>query len=133
MCTMVIAIASWHDSVSPVFDVSDRLCLIEIENGRELRRENILLRYRDPFGRAKEMAVIGIDLLICGAISHVLETALMSAGIRVAGFLCGNIEIVLGAFLKGQLTGGHYIMPGCFGKRQGYRFQHHRGRNFKRR
>jgi predicted Fe-Mo cluster-binding NifX family protein len=126
---MMIAIANWQDSVSPVFDVSDRLCLIETENGKELRRENILLKSRDPFGRAKEMASLGVELLICGAISHVLETTLMSAGIRVAGFICGKLETVLGAFLRGQLTGSRFLMPGCFGKRQRHHFQYRHGRN----
>lgn len=125
----MIAIANWQGCVSPVFDVSDRLCLIYIENGKELRREDILLKNRNPFLRAKEMADIGVELLICGAISHVLETALLSVGIRVIGFTCGNLENVLGAFVKGQLTGRNFFMPGCFGRRQRHRFQRRRGRN----
>jgi len=125
---MMIAIANWQGSISPVFDVSDRLCLIHIENGKELRRENILLKNRNPFTRAKEMAGIGVEMLICGAVSHVLETALISVGIRVIGFVCGDLENVLGAFLRGQLTGRDFFMPGCFGKRQGHRFQYRRGR-----
>ena len=130
---MIIAIANWQDSVSPVFDVSDRLCLIEIENGKELRRENILLKDRDPFKRAKEMANSGIELLICGAISYVFETSLISSGIRVAGFICGKLETVLGAFLRGQLTDSCFLMPGCFRRRQRHCFQHRRRGNFKRR
>lgn len=130
---MMIAIANWQDCISPVFDVSDRLCLIEIKNGSELKRENIVLRERNPFLRAKEMAGIGVNLLICGAISRVLETALINAGIRVIGFICGNREVVLGAFLQGGLTGSRFLMPGCFGKRQEHRFQYRRGRNFQRR
>lgn len=126
---MVIAIANWQGCISPVFDVSDRLCLIEIANGGEVRRENILLKYRDPFGRAREMAKIGIELLICGAVSYVLETALISVGIRVAGFICGDLETVVGAFLQGQLTDNRFQMPGNCGKHRRYRFQRHRGRN----
>jgi len=126
---MMIAIANWQGCISPVFDVSDRLCLIHVENGKELQRENILLKNRDPFTRAKEMANIGVELLICGAVSHALETALINAGIRVIGFACGNLENVLGAFVRGQLTGRSFFMPGCFGRRQRYRFQRRRGRN----
>jgi len=125
----MIAIANWQGCISPVFDVSDRLCLIHVENGKELQRENILLKNRDPFTRAKEMANIGVELLICGAVSHALETALINAGIRVIGFACGNLENVLGAFVRGQLTGRSFFMPGCFGRRQRYRFQRRRGRN----
>ena len=130
---MLIAIANWQGCISPVFDVSDRLCLVELVSSKEVRRENILLKDREPCGRAREMAGIGIELLICGAVSHVFETALISVGIRVAGFMCGDLEAVLDAFLQGGLTDSRFFMPGCFGKRQGYRFQHRRGRNFKRR
>lgn len=130
---MLIAIANWQGCISPVFDVSDRLCLVEIEDGTEVRREDMFLKYRDPFGRAREMAKVGVELLICGAVSRVLETALISSGIRVAGFVCGNLEAVLAAFLQDGLTDSRFFMPGCPGKRQGYRFQHRRGNYFKRR
>jgi predicted Fe-Mo cluster-binding NifX family protein len=126
---MMIAIANRQGCISPVFDVSDKLCLVRIENGKELQRENVLLKNRNPFTRAKEMADIGVELLICGAVSHALETALISVGIRVIGFVCGDLENVLGAFLRGQLTGRGFFLPGCFGKRQRHRFQYRRGRN----
>jgi len=93
----------------------------------------MLLKHRDPFGRAKEVAKAGIELLICGAVSRVFETALISAGIRVAGFMCGDLETVLSAFLKDGLADGRFLMPGCCGKRRGYRFQHRRGKNLRQR
>ncbi len=128
---MIIAIANWQGSISPVFDVSDRLLIVYIENGRELRRKDILLKNRNPFQRAKEMADAGIELLICGAISQIHETALISAGIRVIGFMCGNLENILGAFIRGQLADKSFFMPGCFRRQQRYRFRHRRGRSDK--
>lgn len=119
----MVAIAKFQGSVSPVFDVSDKLCLIEIVNGTEMQRKDVLLKAgRYPFERAGEMAAMGIEVLLCGAISYALETALMSAGIRVFGFLCGNLETILGAFVKGRLTDSRFFMPGCFGRRQRRRF-----------
>ncbi|MDD3846219.1 MAG: hypothetical protein PHC90_07655, partial [Syntrophorhabdaceae bacterium] len=125
---MVIAIANWQKSVSPVFDVSDRLCVIEIADGAEVRRETVLLKYTDPFGRAREVAQASVEILICGAVSRAFETALISVGIRVLPFICGELEAVIGAFLRGGLMDSHFIMPGCFGKRQGHRFQGRRVR-----
>ena len=106
---------------------------MEVENGCEIRREKIFLKNRDPFKRAAEMSKAGIELLICGAVSHIFETALISAGIQVAGFVCGDFEAVLKAFLRGELIDSRFLMPGCFRKRQGYRFQHRQGRKLKRR
>ncbi len=91
----------------------------------------MLLKSRDPFGRAKEVAQAGVEVLICGAVSHAFETALISAGIRVLPFMCGDLEAVIGAFLQGKLTDGRFLMPGCFGRRQAHRFQWRRGRGLK--
>jgi len=129
---MIVAIANWQGSISPVFDVSDRLSLIEFENGVELKRNSISLRERNPFARAKEMSRLGINLLICGAISQALETTLTNSGIRVVGFMCGKIETVLTAILRDQFTESLF-MPGCAGRRQKHRFQRRRRANFKRR
>jgi len=120
---MKIAIAQWQGRVSPVFDVSDRLCLIDIEGQNEVSRENVVLTMHDPFGRAKEVAGLGTNVLICGAISHVLERALSGAGVQVMGFLCGDLDTVIPAFLQGRLSDGRFFMPGCCGQRQRHRFR----------
>jgi predicted Fe-Mo cluster-binding NifX family protein len=119
---MKIAIAHWQDRISPVFDVSDKLCLIHIEDGKEVEREERILASRDPFSRAREVSGLGVDVLICGAVSRVLEMALAGAGVRVAGFICGDLQTVLSAFLCGQLADGRFFMPGCYAERQGRRF-----------
>jgi predicted Fe-Mo cluster-binding NifX family protein len=129
MVFMVVAITNWQGAVSPVFDVSDRLCVVEIIDGAEVRRETVLLTYRDPFGRAREVAGFSVEVLICGAVSRPFETALISVGIRVLAFICGDLEVVIGGFLQGRLTDSRFLMPGCFGKRQGYGFRHRRGRH----
>jgi predicted Fe-Mo cluster-binding NifX family protein len=113
-----IAIPHWQGRVSPVFDVAESLTLIDIEDGREVRREKVMLGSRDPFGRAKEVSALGISVLLCGALSHPFETALMGAGIQVVGFVCGDLEAVVDAFLRGQLADGPFLMPGCCGKRR---------------
>jgi predicted Fe-Mo cluster-binding NifX family protein len=103
---MKIAIAHWQDRVSPVFDVADRLLLIAVEDGREAHRESLRLASRDPFERAQELAEWGVDVLLCGAVSSALEKALTTAGIQVLGFLGGELEVIVAAFLNGQLNDG---------------------------
>jgi len=125
---MKIAIAHWQDRISPVFDVSDRLCLIQIERQREVSRENVALRIRDPFGRAKEVAGLGAKVLLCGAISDVLEKAILATDVQVIGFLCGNLDAIIPAFLQGRLNDGLFFMPGWCRQRQRHRFRGLRGR-----
>lgn len=109
---MRVAIAHWQDRVSPVFDVSDRLLLIDIENGRVSKRKKTALNCSDPLHRAREVFRLGVHVLICGAVSRPLETALESTGIRVVGFICGGLEEVLRAYLKGRLGDKRFQMPG---------------------
>ena len=115
---MKIAIPHWQGRVSPVFDVAESLTLIDVEDGREVRRETVILSSRDPFGRAKEISALGTAVLLCGALTHPFQTALMGAGIQVVGFVCGDLEAVVNAFLRGQLADGRFLMPGCCGKRR---------------
>jgi len=103
---MKIAIAHWQSRVSPVFDVADRLFLITIENGREVHRESLRLAGQDPFERARKLAEQGVSVLLCGAVSSALEKALTAAGIQVLGFLGGEMESIVAAFIDGHLNDG---------------------------
>ena len=115
---MKVAIPHWRDRVSPVFDVASILLVVDVADGGALRREQRSLTASDPLKRAKQVAQLGTEVLICGAISWPLEIALSSAGVRVVPFTCGEVEEVLSAFMNGKLTGGAFLMPGCCGWRR---------------
>jgi predicted Fe-Mo cluster-binding NifX family protein len=96
---MKIAIPHWQGRVSPLFDASDAIVVIDIERGRERRRDNFKLASFDPVRRAQEVAGLGAEVVVCGAVSRTLENALIGAGIRVKGFICGDLdELVDGIF-----------------------------------
>jgi predicted Fe-Mo cluster-binding NifX family protein len=110
--SMRIAMPYWLGRVSPVFDVADCMLVIDIEDGRETKREQRALFGSDPFERAKQIRGAGVDLLICGALSKTLETAISGRGVEVMGFICGDVEEVIEAFKEGCLAGGCFEMPG---------------------
>lgn len=114
---MKVAMAHWQGRVSPVFDVADRLLLIEVLDGREGHRENLRLASRESFDRAKELVELGVNVLLCGAISLALEKALIGAGIRVIGFLGGEVENLIHVFLEGKLDDGRVRNADRNGKR----------------
>ena len=120
---MRVAIPHWQGRVSPVFDVATDLLLVDVEQSVESHREYRLLTNSDPLGRAKEVAGLGPDVVICGAVSMVLETALINAGIKVFGFVCGKVEDIMGAFISGGLTDSQFLMPGTCSKRRRAGFQ----------
>jgi predicted Fe-Mo cluster-binding NifX family protein len=116
---MKVAIAHWQDRISPVFDVADRLFLLDVEDGREVRRESLRLDSRDAFDRAQELVELEVNVLLCGAISLGLEKALISAGIRVVGFLGGEFENIIHVFLDGKLDDGRVRNTSRNGKQAG--------------
>jgi predicted Fe-Mo cluster-binding NifX family protein/putative methionine-R-sulfoxide reductase with GAF domain len=115
---MRIAISYQHDRIAPVFDVSTRVLLVDIENGREVRRNERALVQEDPLARARHVAQFGAQVLICGTVSWSLENALSSMGVQVMACICGQVERVVQAFIGQRLDEGAFIMPGCQGRRK---------------
>ena len=124
VCQMRVAITELHGRISPVFDVARRLLLVDVEDGREVGRREVPLEESEPKLRAKRVAGLGAQVLICGAISWPLEAMLASGGVRVVPHTCGGIEEVLGAFLSGQFPQQAFLMPGCCRRQR--RFRHGR-------
>ena len=110
---MKIAIPQWQERVSPVFDVAGNLLLIDVEDGRETRREEKRFLVTAPSARVTEFSTFGAGVLICGAISTALETSLIAAGVQVIGFVCGRVDEVFAAYLGGTLRSRPFLMPGC--------------------
>lgn len=117
---MRVAIPRWQGRISPVLDSAGELLVVDIEAGQEARREERQLGRSGPLLRAREITNLGVDTVICGAVSEGMVARLVAAGVRVIGFKCGKVEEVLGAFLNGDLTRHAFVMPGCQGwRRQG--------------
>jgi predicted Fe-Mo cluster-binding NifX family protein len=94
------------------------MLLIDVENRREVRREERSLSRTDLPSRASEFLGLEANVLICGAISALLEAMLVSSGVRVIGFLCGPVDEVIAAFLHGEVAKPEFCMPGCGGWRK---------------
>jgi len=118
---MKVAIPIAEGRISPVFDVAKRLLLVDIENEREVRRTEEVLEELQLVARARRVAELGVDVLICGAISRPLEAMLLSTGVEVTPQTCGPVGDVLKAFVSGQLTEQAFVIPGCCGHRRRFR------------
>lgn len=111
---MKIAISHWRGRISPVFDVAQQVLLVDLDSNQVVR-QHLSLGSGDPFCRAREIVDLGAELLVCGAISHSLEKALVHAGVRVAGFTCGDVDTILAALQTGRLGEACFRMPGFTG------------------
>lgn len=104
-----IALHQWQDRIAPVFDVGGRILVLS-EGTRE-REEHVLLR-DEPLHRAEDLIRLDVGTLICGAISMPMQEALAAGGIKVVGFVAGDLELVIAAFEHGDLD-ETFDMPGC--------------------
>lgn len=115
---MRVAISVSDGRISPVFDAARRLLVVDVENGRELRRAERVVEEQEMAPRARRVAELSVDILICGAISRPLEGMLLSAGADVVPQTCGQAEDVLRTFMAGKLTDEAFLMPGSCGRRR---------------
>lgn len=116
---MSVAIAHWDGRVSPVFDVSRHLLLMPAMGVHdESLRRDVALTQDDPQRRAREVAALGVRVLLCGAVSKTLEAALAGAGVQVIGFLCGDVDEVLDGYCHDNLGQKRFRMPGFPGGRK---------------
>jgi len=119
---MKIAIPVWNERVSPVFDVAEKILIADVESGIEKARSEYQLKSTNPAARATEIANLGIDVLICGAISRPLEVMITANGVGLIAQVCGNVNEVLSAYIAGRLlTSRRYLMPGCWRRRYRWR------------
>lgn len=122
---MKIAIPHWQSRISPVCDEARHFLVVHVTNDQEVRRSEleVTLPGTDLVGRAAQLLDVGVNTLICGAISKALETMLLGVGIDVISQICGNVEDVLQAFRTGKLAQDRFALPGCARRR------HRRQRN----
>lgn len=120
---MRVAIPVWNDRVTPVFDAAGRLLLVDIEDGAERIRHEEVLHESFLGQRARRLRELGVNVLICGAISRPLAALLEASGISVLPCTAGPVNDVLQAYLAGGLASARWRMPGSGG-----RWQRNRGR-----
>jgi predicted Fe-Mo cluster-binding NifX family protein len=114
---VLIAIPNCQGRVSPVFDVAARLVLVRLKGDAELERKDFVLFEKQADGIVRSLGELGIQVLICGAISQGLQLALERAGIRVLPQICGGLDSVITAYRSGTLGQPEFAMPGCCGRR----------------
>lgn len=110
---VLIAVPNCQGRVSPVFDVAARLLLVRFDGPVELERKDVVMFETEPAPIVRDLRELGVELLICGGISHWLQRALEQAGIEVLTHICGELEPVLAAYRTGRLNRREFTMPGC--------------------
>ena len=103
---MIIAISYWQNCIAPVFDVSESLLIVDMEDNLVKRYTSVRLDYDLPFARARELLDSEVEVLICGAISQTLKMAVSGQNIEIISYVFGPWEMILSAYINGQLQDG---------------------------
>ncbi len=123
---MKLALPINGDRISPVLDVARHFVVVDFQGNSKTSYRELVIESTAPSTKVKRIAALGVNVLICGAISRPLESMFISAGVRIIPNTCGAVEEVITAFLAGQLTERDFLMPGCQGhrrrRRQGQRW-----------
>jgi predicted Fe-Mo cluster-binding NifX family protein len=119
---MKVAIPIWNNCVSSAFDFAHRLLLVDIQSNSETSRSEIPLNPEPIPQRAMHLKSLGVDVLICGAISRPLASLVETSGIQVLPYVVGPTDEILKAYLAGRLAQPRFVLPGFWpGARKGFR------------
>ncbi len=109
------AFAAWQDRVAPVFDVAQQLLLVDAIAGEITAETRTDFADAMPTGRVLHLAELGVDVLVCGAISRPLTVMVAAQGIRLIPFVAGPLDRIVSAWLRNGLATNRFAMPGCCG------------------
>jgi predicted Fe-Mo cluster-binding NifX family protein len=115
---MRLAVPIYRLRVSPVFDFSTRVLIIELEQEEERGREEIDFTGLLPSIKVERLKEAGVDTLICAGLSMPFHRMLTMAGLEIISGIVGPVEELISAFKSGHLQDGRFLMPGCCRKRK---------------
>ncbi len=115
---MKAACAVWNHRIAPVFDVARQIHVVVTEAGRIVGEAEAPLPDDSGEGKGLRLAELGVDTLVCGAISRSTQAMVAAYGIRMIPFVAGDLREVIRAWLSGALEKEMFSMPGCCARDQ---------------
>lgn len=105
---MRIAIPLFNGRVSPRFDASPEVWIVELKGGKVNREERYPVETLNLHQRLDQLASKSVDKLICGGIDRFSYDQLGHRGIEVIYNVAGEAKEVLNSFIKGGLRPGFF-------------------------
>ena len=107
-----IALPVFMGRISPVLDTCDILLLPEPGSKKQFVYRTVSMKGSSIYERASEMKKLGIQFIICGAVSQSYYNLLKEIGIELYCGINGEIEEVFKAYRDGKLNQPRFRMPG---------------------
>jgi len=103
---MKVAIPIFENRISPRFDFSPEMWVIEVEGGKVVKQEKFSTTNLNLAQRLEQITSNRVDKVICGGIDGLSRDQLGSRGIDVVQDVIGDANIVFRLFMKGRLRSG---------------------------
>ena len=105
---MKVAIPLFGNRISPRFDFSPEVWIVELKDGETAAEEKLIMADLNLPQRLDRLATEGVNKVICGGIDGYSLVQFGNRGIDVIHNVAGEAEEVLGLFKKGLLRSGSY-------------------------
>ena len=103
---MKIAIPLFGNRISPRFDFSPEMWIIDVEGGKVVGQEKLPTANLNLPQRLEQITSNGVNKVICGGMDGFCQNQLGSRGIDVVQDVIGEAEIVFDLFMRGRLRPG---------------------------
>lgn len=116
---MKTAFSYWDHRIAPVFDTAPCLHIVESASGK-ITAETFVNLHNDmpPQTVAMRLMELGVNTLVCGAISRPIYEIIAAYEIQIVSFVAGELPEVITAWLTGAIKSDAFAMPGCRGRWQ---------------
>jgi predicted Fe-Mo cluster-binding NifX family protein len=118
---VIVALTVWDGRMAPVFDVSREALVLTIQDGSITSRSIESIETPTEWTKVDRLTELGVETLVCGAITESVHHELSVRGVKVIGFVAGEIDEVVKALLEGRLPTRALCMPGCSGRQKRFR------------
>ena len=115
---MKAAFVVWQERIAPVFDTARQAVIVTMDEGGRAMTRMEPLTGPTPGHDLMRLRDMGVDTLVCGAMSRPMQQAAAACGLRVIPFVAGETQAMISAWQQGRLEHGRFAMPGCRGRRQ---------------
>ena len=110
---MKIAITTWGNRVSPVFDSARTLLIADIIDQTVQDHSYAEFTPGNLIALMAQLRQQKVSTLICGAISTRPANAIVDGKIRLISFVSGNAMEILQVFARKNSLDPTFMMPGC--------------------
>lgn len=103
---MRVAVTVFESRVSPRFDCATGVLVTTVADGTVGEPELVPVDGSNPLTRVARLRELGVEAVVCGAVTGFELRQLAANGIEVLPWVCCDAETALAALARGELVAG---------------------------